>query len=191
MSSEYISPQHAVKAFNCPHCGAFAHQRWQMAVNSSTSTGGGTIMRLKYITASFCDMCNRFALWEGSQLFYPAVRTAPLPLADMPEEVKADYNEARDIFSNSPRGAAALLRLAIQKLVAELGETGDNLNVSIGNLVKKGLPERIQKALDVVRVVGNNAVHPGQIVIEDNPDIALNLFKLLNLIVERTHDNAA
>ena len=73
---------------------------------------------------------------------------------------------------------------AIEVTGGELGEKGKDLNEDIGNLVKKGLPERIQKALDTVRVVGNNAVHPGQIVIEDNPKIALSLFKLVNLIVE-------
>jgi len=102
----------------------------------------------------------------------------------MPEDVKADYEEARSIFAQSPRGAGALLRLAIQKLVIALGESGDELNESIGKLAKKGLRTSIQKALDVVRVVGNNAVHPGVLDVKDNPEMALSLFKLTNLIVE-------
>ena len=109
---------------------------------------------------------------------------APLPSVDTPQDVKEDYEEARSIFNQSPRGAAALLRLAIQKLVIALGESSDNLNDSIGNLVKKGLRTDIQKALDVVRVVGNNAVHPGELNVEDNPEMALSLFKLTNIIVE-------
>ena len=36
----------------------------------------------------------------------------------------------------------------------------------------------------MVRVVGNNAVHPGQINLDDNKEIALVLFKVLNMIAE-------
>jgi len=156
-----------------------------LRVDSYQHSGGGGASRiLPSITVSICDRCNEFALWEGERLFYPPTYVAPLPSADMPGDVKEDYEEARAIFSQSPCGAAAFLRLAIQKLAIALGESGDNLNASIGNLVKKGLRTGIQKALDVVRVVGNNAVHPGVLDVKDNPEIALNLFKLVNLIVE-------
>jgi hypothetical protein len=39
--------------------------------------------------------------------------------------------------------------------------------------------------MDVLRVVGNNAVHPGQIDLKDDKATALKLFDALNLIVER------
>jgi hypothetical protein len=42
----------------------------------------------------------------------------------------------------------------------------------------------VQQALDYCRVVGNNAVHPGEIEINDTPDIAYNLFTMMNFIVE-------
>lgn len=50
--------------------------------------------------------------------------------------------------------------------------------------MKKGLPSKIQKALDIVRVVGNDSVHPGLIDINDDPDIVNKLFQLINLIAE-------
>ncbi len=102
----------------------------------------------------------------------------------MPEDVKEDYEEARLVVEVSPRSAAALLRLALQKLMKHLGESGKNLNDDIANLVKKGLPEKIQKALDAVRVIGNNAVHPGELDLRDDKETALALFDLLNMIVE-------
>ena len=106
------------------------------------------------------------------------------PNTDLNDDIKADYNEATSIVNKSPRGAAALLRLCVQKLCKQLGESGDNLDRDIGNLVKKGLPGNIQKALDIVRVIGNNAVHPGQIDITDDIDTASRLFELVNHIAE-------
>jgi len=43
----------------------------------------------------------------------------------------------------------------------------------------------VQQALDIVRVTGNNAVHPGTIDLKDDRSIAITLFELVNMIVER------
>ena len=43
----------------------------------------------------------------------------------------------------------------------------------------------IQQALDVVRVVGNNAVHPGAIDLDDSPETVSALFLLINAIADR------
>lgn len=46
------------------------------------------------------------------------------------------------------------------------------------------MPIEIQQMLDSVRVIGNNAVHPGQIDIKDNKELALSLLSFINLIVD-------
>ncbi len=116
-------------------------------------------------------------------MVHPDRGSAPAPNPEMPEDVKQDYEEAARIITHSPRGASALLRLSIQKLCVNLGGKGKNINDDVATLVQQGLPETVQQALDVVRVTGNNAVHPGQIDVDD-VDVAERLFPLVNLIVE-------
>ena len=186
MTQEYVQPGYGLDGFNCPHCNAYAHQCWRYHLEASKNPSGtGESNHMVRFAASFCARCGGYTIWKDEILIFPQVHTTPLPARDMPEDVKGDYDEARAIFSHSPRGAAALLRLAIQKLVVSLGEKGDDLNTSIGRLVKRGLRVEVQKALDVVRVIGNNAVHPGVIDVRDNPKIAADLFKLTNMIVEQ------
>ena len=75
-----------------------------------------------------------------------------------------------------------MLRLVIQKLCKHLGEKGKDINEDIASLVSKGLSPKVQQGLDIVRVVGNNAVHPGQIDLKDDTETANRLFGLVNLI---------
>lgn len=189
MPSGYVPPKHGQTGFNCPNpeCEAFSRQQWHMHIGGfrKPQPDPGQLMRwFQNVSIAQCDKCDAISIWVDNQLVFPISHSAPTPSPDMPDAIKADYEEAQAIFSQSPRGAAALLRLAIQKLMTELGESGKNLDNDIGNLVKQGLPVRIQKALDGVRVIGNHAVHPGQIDVNDNPEIALSLFTLVNLIVE-------
>jgi hypothetical protein len=65
-----------------------------------------------------------------------------------------------------------------------LGEKGANINGDIGNLVSKGLDASIQQALDAVRVIGNNAVHPGTMDLRDDPATVESLMELVNYIVD-------
>jgi hypothetical protein len=178
--AEQRAPEVGKGAFICPSCYAYAHQEW-FDVSIGTPLGYQGIGS----RVSKCAQCNNYAYWVGDQLVYPPKRQGPAPHPEMPEEPRADYNEAREIVGLSPRGACALLRLALQKLSKELGEKGKDLNTDIGNLVKKGLGVQIQQALDSVRVIGNNSVHPGEFDVTDDSKTATTLFECMNLIVEQ------
>lgn len=134
---------------------------------------------------SRCFNCDQLSVWIYNRLVYPVVGSAPEANSDLPAEIRRDYDEASAILDLSPRGAAALIRLAIQKLCVELGQSGKNINEDIKSLVQNGLDTRVQKALDAVRVIGNNAVHPGQIDLRDDRATAETLFRLLNLVAEK------
>jgi hypothetical protein len=136
------------------------------------------------LCVSLCYSCDKYAVWLADGLIYPLQPTSIQPNDEMPDEIRRDFLEAATIVDKSARGAAALLRLCIQKLMVHLRLKGKNIDDDIGALVKRGLDTRVQRALDVVRVVGNNAVHPGQIDLRDDKAIAIKLFDLVNLIVE-------
>jgi hypothetical protein len=46
------------------------------------------------------------------------------------------------------------------------------------------LPVEIQEALDSLRVIGNESVHPGELNMKDDTKTALYLFDILNFIVD-------
>jgi hypothetical protein len=183
--------QFELSSFNCPHCGAFSEHFWSYAkkFDKKNANMGGAIHfkdHIDNLVFSQCNHCKQHTVWLENEckMVYPTSGSAPLPNSDIPEEIQKDFEEARNIVELSPRGASALLRLSVQKLCKHLGEKGENINADIGNLVKKGLPEKMQRALDSVRVIGNNAVHPGQLDLIDDRETAYKLFGFINIITD-------
>lgn len=192
MSAPFTAPTFQSPRFNCPHCLAFAHVNWGRLNGQNGYTD---------FYEATCTSCNGTSIWMGKipgdsvrsillgshtdgTMIHPAVCPVPVASHDMPEAIAADFEEARQVFSSSPRAAAALLRLCVQKLCEYLlGKKGD-INQQIAELVKNGLPVRVQQALDTVRVTGNNAVHPGVMNVEDRPELVAPLFGIVNFIVE-------
>lgn len=177
---KHIQPKLHQASFTCPNCGVLAKQEWD-AVGLKFENFGNRERNI--LGSATCQHCRETSIWIKDRMYFPDTGNSPFPNPEMPEKVKNLYLEAASISNKSPRGAAALLRLAIQVLCKELGETGNNINSDIGNLVKKGLPEIVQQSLDIVRVTGNDAVHPGQID-TDNPETVIQLFNLTNVIIE-------
>jgi hypothetical protein len=136
---------------------------------------------------SQCEACKQFAMWAGDKLIYPAAKgAAPPPSPDMPEDVRAEYLEASEVFDKSARAAGGLLRLGFEKLLKHVGATEDNPNAAIGELVKKGLVlGPLQQAMDSLRIFSNQAVHNGFVKLADQPETVMFLFRLMNYIVEQ------
>lgn len=177
---KYVHPKVFGNSFTCPHCGVLSKQDW-WAIHWNKTTYSP--QENNDIRVGDCQHCGERTIWVKEIMLFPDSGAAPFPNPEMPESVMKLYVEAASIHTKSPRGAAALLRLSIQVLCKELGEEGKNINSDISNLVKKGLPEIVQQSLDIVRVTGNNAVHPGQLD-TDNIETVGKLFELTNVIIE-------
>ena len=74
---KYIPPKYLSKAFNCPHCNAFSHQKWSRTGMCMKDWGNaGPIPKLQL---SFCDCCKEYAIWYDKKMIYPISSNAPLP----------------------------------------------------------------------------------------------------------------
>lgn len=193
MAFEYFSPELGKGQYHCPYCNVFAKQfyahlatlsnfPWNSVVDGQSKFSSH--MPPDWISTR-CEHCKMTALWISGSLIYPDRTSAPPPNVDLSDDIKNDYIEAAAVFSRSPRAAAALLRLALQKLCVQLGEAGENINRDIGSLVAKGLNPLVQKSLDALRITGNNAVHPGEINLAEEPHRVAKLFELINFIAQK------
>lgn len=189
MVKNYVEPNFSRASFTCPHCGTLSLMSYYTLCYRNCSVfqaqQGVVSVGSNRLYIATCQNCRNKIIWIDDNYVYPDV-VAEEANPDMPESVKQLYDEAGLIHNKSPRAACALLRLAIDRLCNELGENDRDINKNIGALVKKGLPQSVQQALDVVRVVGNKAVHPGQISFDvDDKGTAIMLMRLLNIIAER------
>lgn len=183
MKEKYTPPKFQLKAFHCPQCQVYAVQEWNvLAARSNQYTG--PLELVPDLDLCICAHCHRYSVWHAEVMIFPESTGVQPVNEDLTEEIIADYNEAASIVQKSPRGAAALLRLIIQKLCVSLGEKGKKIDDDIASLVKKGLPVEVQQALDILRVIGNESVHPGELDLKDDVDTATQLFGLVNLIAE-------
>lgn len=211
----FITPTWDSGAFNCPHCGVLAQQYWgrffidscatpiglQLAIGmasigendpkkrnneiSSGSSSARNVFTVSNLYSSKCGNCKKITIWINDSILYPGSGEAPPANPDMPDEIRDEYEEAASILNLSPRGSAALLRLALQKLCIYLGEKGDNIYNDLISLQKKGLSGDLIKAMHTVRIIGNESVHPGQIDLRDDRTTAIGIFRLINIIVQR------
>lgn len=194
-------------AFNCPYCGVYARQFWHSVIRGgftshnrayedaveeghhfSVDESKADGRRLSGLHVSTCGHCQKLGLWVGSRLLLPPSSNSEPAHDDMPASVHAMYTEAAEIADASPRGAAALLRVALELLTHELGcDPSKKINDKIGQLVGIGVSPEVIKALDILRVTGNNAAHTaGTLLLDDDRETAAALFQIINYIVEQT-----
>ena len=137
---------------------------------------------------SRCYHCKKWVLWKDLKIIYPRSITVENPNPDMPEVAKGWYMESAQILQDSPRASAALLRLALQEIINKVVKGGEknDINENI-RILSKEVDEDTWKAMDLIRIIGNNAVHPGEIQVEE--ENTEYMYNLLNIIVQKTISN--
>ena len=102
-----------------------------------------------------------------------------------PDLVEQDFEEAAAILNQSPRGATALMRVCIQKLVPLLQQDGKYLNEYISSLVRKALEVEIQQSMEVLQVLRNDPGQPSNLETQEDKEMALRFLDSLKSILER------
>lgn len=202
---QYVKPERFLEVFTCPFCDVTAKQNWYgnntakklffRKEDDDTITpifGGDYVIHDKsteYSNWIFskCQNCNKITVWHEEKMVYPDSFPVDSPNEDMPDSIKSKYIEAAKVVSLSPASAAALLRLALQILLKEiLGEdSSGNIYKDILILKEKPIDSSLIQALDIIRIAGNESVHPGELNLSENEDDALLLFDLLNMICDQ------
>ena len=77
--------------------------------------------------------CNNYSIWHGEQLIHPSGGNAPLPHADLPEDLKKIARKPVYCFKVAKK-CAALLRLTIEKLTNTILE--ENKNKSLNSKIE-------------------------------------------------------
>lgn len=215
------APTYGKTAFNCPHCGAFAHQRWhslvaeavhkneppasrvrslrQIAHNKDQNLSIfpespklademqelGIALPINYLFACVCQHCSGISIWNDWVMIFPGHMAGPNPSSDLPEDLLPDFTEARSVLRASPRSAAAICRIMLEKLLGILKIEGKDLYNKIDTLKRQGIATEVGRSLDLVRIYGNNGAHPGQIQVSDDFETSVILLSLINYLVEK------
>lgn len=198
MTDAYYKPTFLDSKFHCLRCGVYAKQYWgslkaevrydhrgQFPIKILNTSNGLTADMPSDYVSSQCEHCEDFTLWYNKKIIYPHKTLIESVNTDAPDAVKELYDEAALILSYSPRAAAALLRLALQILLGHIGGRGQNINADIAAIAQAGADEQVKKALDVLRVFGNNGAHPGEIQLKENTELVKKMFGLLNFIITK------
>lgn len=195
------SPARGKAAFNCPVCGAFAHQVWhELMLDTGTPTDDGIeppVPGMPFPTVSRwrqaqCTSCGKFSTWRRDRLVYPVSNTLPLAHTDMPAPVVLLYNEARDVAPVSKRAGAALARATMEALLRHLLENDTDQLIDLIDQVEPLVSRSLADLLMFVRHVGNSALHvkgePNDsmvLVLDEETTEAFNaLFVIVNRLVE-------
>jgi len=186
---KFVPPSFRGNAFNCPYpeCQVYGYQDWQTILFCGQEKGDEFSYPGRGYDVSLCPSCQKHAFWYEETLIFPIEGALEIPNVneDMPESAMIDYLEAGTIANKSPRSAAALLRLAIEKICTENRGKKESLNTAIGALFSEGVISRsVKESLDLLRLTGNDAVHVSRIDTDRDVNHVILLFELVNEVVE-------
>jgi hypothetical protein len=156
-------------------------------------------VKLVNLYVSRCYSCRGFAIWVRDRLVFPIRGKEPADIIegeviegdfkDIEEDKTADdIQKATAILNRSPKGAAALIRICIRKMMPLLEQSGKNLDDNISSLVGKGLEVEIQQSMDLRQVLRQNPLKLTQFDEKDS-EAAIRMVASLKEILNRLNND--
>lgn len=165
----------------CPHCTTAFHDNWDaFTLPTDYDSDSDWIC-----VTTICPSCDNPVIKIGrrkssaynpeadgydpagvadERLIYP-MSSARGPVGDgVPESLKADYKEACNVLSGSPKASAALSRRVLQAILRDQGYSSRDLARQIDDVLdetdpNKVLPTNLRHNVDVIRKFGNFSAH--------------------------------
>lgn len=186
----YHQPTYKESVFNCPFCNAYSTQTWCDLYVEDPRIFGFFDKLEEETKLCFCAHCGKFSIWHNSKMIYPEFSNVEPPNDDLNYDIKNDYLEAASILNKSLRGAAAILQLALQKLMIQLGGRGKSFKNDFKILVKKGLPLKVQESLYAIKTISDEVIEFGKPRLwyteeKNDTEKVKELFHLFNYIAEK------
>jgi hypothetical protein len=160
----------------CDGCNSYALHQKTTINNLTTDQPVG-------LTVVVCRQCSHSSVIvqspDGiSTIVYPLTFVGPSPATGMPDGVRRLFDDARAVGRQSPRAAVALMRVALERLVPGAG----TLHTRITSIATGA---HVQRSMDLVRVIGNAALHDDEKVdFDPGPDVAVKLMELMNILID-------
>lgn len=177
-----VEPSFRKTSFQCPRCSVVSMHWWESLHIKRVAQQRLGFEELADIALSRCVACQGRSFWLDQKLVYPTTNVRHSTPPDLPEAARKDFEEAAAVANASPRAAAALLRSCVEGICMSVANK-KKFEDAIRKLEAEGIPQGIVKAMDVVRLTGNGALHAGVLYGEDDEATVGLLFKLVETIV--------
>ena len=168
-----VAGQPSLKGF-CDHCGNTTFQTITATEVSSASGKPATY------TLTRCSICDGLALREHPGDWNAPLRSGEKPpkgdipftqlwpptasfSSEVPDRIRAIYEEARLVRKQSPSSFVVQLRRAYEALARDRGAEGRTLNAQVQSLIDQGqLPPVFAEMIHISRMIGNLGAHDAE-----------------------------
>lgn len=156
----------------CPHCNKGIHEHFSYGEIGKDESGNW------YTLSMTCPECEKLIIKLLSEryfnhggmmvpqrtesLVHPKKSNFPSAPKEVPQAIAKDYDEACQVFNDSPRASAALSRRCLQALLIETHPEEKTELSHLIDIAMKELPQYLSQDIDAVRNIGNFAAHPNK-----------------------------